>query len=233
MEATFFCWQWKPFAAAISAWHSKSASCRLDLSSSWCCSPTLCTMTLCGCCRATPRTRLRTSGEPEMAASPTHRVSTGERLNTAETTGKLQQAVAVRGIRMTRQRRVILQVIDDAEQHLDVDQILARAQKIDSDIHLVTVYRTIDLLKKQGLIDELDLLHLRCDRHYYEAPGPRDHIHVACLRCGKVREFESRLYEQLKEQIARDFDMQVTVSRTEVGGICNDCLSREKKSPRQ
>jgi len=56
---------------------------------------------------------------------------------------------------LTRQRRVILQVMDDAEQHLDVDQILERAQKIDSGVHLVTVYRTIDLLKKHGLIDEL------------------------------------------------------------------------------
>jgi len=156
------------------------------------------------------------------AVSPSHRVSTGERLNTAETTGKLQQAAGARGIRMTRQRRVILQVMDDAEQHLDVDQILERAQKIDSGVHLVTVYRTIDLLKKQGLIDELDLLHLRGDRHYYETHGPRDHIHVACLRCGKVREFESRLYEQLKEQIARDFHMKVTMSRTEVGGYCEE-----------
>src|SRR5499427_8083454 len=164
-----------------------------------------------------------------MASGASHRVSSGERLNTAETTGKLQQAAASRGIRMTRQRRVILQVMDDAEQHLDVDQILERAQKIDSGVHLVTVYRTIDLLKKEGLIDELDLLHLRGDRHYYETHGPRDHIHVACLRCGKVREFESRLYEQLKEQIARDFEMQVTVSRTEVGGICNDCLAASKK----
>jgi len=50
---------------------------------------------------------------------------------------------------MTRQRRVILQVMDDAEQHLDVDQILERAQKIDSGVHLVTVYRTIDLLKNK------------------------------------------------------------------------------------
>ncbi len=162
-----------------------------------------------------------------MAVAPSHRVSTGERLNTVETTGKLQQAVATRGIRMTRQRRVILQVMDDAEQHLDVDQILERAQKIDAGVHLVTVYRTIDLLKKQGLIDELDLLHLRGDRHYYETHGPRDHIHVACLRCGKVREFESRLYEQLKEQIARDFHMKVTVSRTEVGGYCEECLQKK------
>jgi Fur family transcriptional regulator, ferric uptake regulator len=164
-----------------------------------------------------------------MALAPAHRVSSGERLNTAETTGRLQQAVRRLGIRLTRQRRVILQVMDDAEQHLDVDQILERTQKTDPDVHLVTVYRTIDLLKKHGLIDELDLLHLRGDRHYYETHGPRDHIHVACLRCGKVREFESRLYEQLKEQIARDFGMKVTVSRTEVGGYCAECLAQVSK----
>src|SRR6201997_1924193 len=163
-----------------------------------------------------------------MAATPTHRVSSGERINTAETSGHLQNALRQRGIRLTRQRRVILQVMDAAEQLLDVDQILERAQKISSEVHLVTVYRTIDLLKKEGLIDELDLLHLRGDRHYYETHGPRDHIHVACLRCGKVREFESRLYEQLKQQIAQDCDIQVTVSRTEVGGICNDCLAKER-----
>jgi Fur family ferric uptake transcriptional regulator len=166
-----------------------------------------------------------------MRVSPQHRASTGERLNTAETTGRLQQALGKRRIRLTRQRRVILQVMDDAEQHLDVDQILARAQKIDSGVALVTVYRTIDLLKKHGLIDELDLLHLRGDRHYYETHGPRDHIHVACLGCGKVREFESRLYEQLKQQIARDFAMKVTVSRTEVGGYCAECLAQENGSP--
>ena len=166
-----------------------------------------------------------------MRVSPQHRASTGERLNTAETTERLQQALGKRRIRLTRQRRVILQVMDDAEQHLDVDQILERAQKIDSGVALVTVYRTIDLLKKHGLIDELDLLHLRGDRHYYETHGPRDHIHVACLGCGKVREFESRLYEQLKQQIARDFDMKVTVSRTEVGGYCAECLAQENSSP--
>src|SRR5260370_15319016 len=65
------------------------------------------------------------------------------------------------------------------------------------------------------------------DRHYHETHGPRDHIHVACLRCGEVREVESRLYEQVKEQIARDFHMKVTVSRTEVGGYCEECLQQK------
>jgi Fur family ferric uptake transcriptional regulator len=160
-----------------------------------------------------------------MSATPTHRASTGERINSSETTGNLTKALGERGIRLTRQRRVILQVMDDAEQHLDVDQIFLRAKQIDSGVHLVTVYRTIELLKKERLIDELDLLHLRGDRHYYETHGPRDHIHVACLKCGKVREFESRLYEQLKSQIEKDFGMKVTISRTEVGGYCAECLA--------
>src|ERR1700745_190725 len=161
-----------------------------------------------------------------MSPTPTHRASTSERINTSETTGHLTKALRARGIRLTRQPRAILQVLDDADQRLDVDQIFERAKRIDSGVHLVTVYRTIELLKKHGLIDELDLLHLRGDRHYYETHGPRDHIHVECLKCGKVREFESRLYEQLKSQIERDFKMKVTVSRTEVGGYCAECLGK-------
>ncbi len=163
-----------------------------------------------------------------MSATPSHRASTGERINTSETTGRLEQALRSRGIRMTQQRQGILRVMDDAEQHLDAGSILERARKIDPAVHRVTVYRTLDLLKKYSLIDELDLLHLRGDQHYYESHGPRDHIHVACLRCGKVREFESRLYEQLKQQIESDFGMRVTVARTEVGGYCAECLRNDK-----
>jgi Fur family ferric uptake transcriptional regulator len=158
-----------------------------------------------------------------MASTPAHRVSTGERINADEPPGHLQRELASKGIRLTRQRRVLVQVIENARRHLDADEILERAQKIDSNITRVTVYRTIDLLKRHRLIDELDLLHLRGDRHYYESHGPRDHIHVACLRCGKVREFESELYETLKKQISKDCGIDITVTRTEVGGICEEC----------
>jgi Fur family ferric uptake transcriptional regulator len=161
-----------------------------------------------------------------MSATPAHRVSTGERINIHDTPGRLQRELGARGIRLTRQRRVLLQVMETARRHLDAGEILERAQKIDSNVTRVTVYRTIDLLKRQGLIDELDLLHLRGDRHFYESHGPRDHIHVACMRCGKVREVESPLYEELKRQIARDCDIEITVSRTEVGGVCGDCKQK-------
>jgi Fur family ferric uptake transcriptional regulator len=162
-----------------------------------------------------------------MSATPAHRVSTGERIN-HEAPGRLEHELALRGIRLTRQRKVLLQVMETARRHLDADEILERAQKIDPGVTRVTVYRTLDLLKRQGLIDELDLLHLRGDRHFYESHGPRDHIHVACMGCGKVREFESELYEELKRQISRDCGIEITVSRTEVGGLCADC--RKKRS---
>jgi Fur family ferric uptake transcriptional regulator len=161
-----------------------------------------------------------------MTATPAHRVSTGERINVHEAPGRLQKELGARGIRLTKQRRVLLQVMETARRHLDAGEIFERAQKIDSNITRVTVYRTIDLLKRQGLIDELDLLHLRGDRHFYESHGPRDHIHVACLRCGKVREVESDLYEQLKKQITADTGIEITVARTEIGGQCADCRAK-------
>lgn len=109
---------------------------------------------------------------------------------------------------------------------MDAEEILEHAQQIDPNITRVTVYRTMDLLKSHGLIDELDLLHLRGHRHYYESHGPRDHIHVACVGCGTVREFESPLYEDLKAQIADDLDIEITITRTEVGGLCKDCRKK-------
>lgn len=158
-----------------------------------------------------------------MTSTAARRVSSGERINVQQKPGQLQKQLAARSIRLTRQRRVVLQVMDNAPRHMDAGEILIRAQKIDPRITRVTVYRTLDLLKHHGLIDELDLLHLRGHRHYYESHGPRDHIHIACLRCGKVREFESELYEQLKQQIEQDCEMNVTVARTEIGGYCKSC----------
>src|SRR5882672_1318892 len=139
-------------------------------------------------------------------ASATHRqrVSSGERINAHTDQGKLRSALEGRGVRLTRQRRVLLEVMDQAERHLSADAILERARKIDPRVHRVTVYRTLEMLKSHGLLDELDLLHIHGHRHYYESHGLRDHIHVACLHCGKVREVESDLFEELKRQVQRD-----------------------------
>ncbi len=77
-----------------------------------------------------------------------------------EMPGRLQAHFSERGIRMTEQRRAILSVIETARKHLDASQILRKAQKIDASVDRSTVYRTLRLLKRQGLIDELDLMHI-------------------------------------------------------------------------
>ena len=140
-----------------------------------------------------------------------------------EAPGRLQAELLARGVRLTHQRRTILGIIETADQHLDAGMILRKARKLDSTIDRVTVYRTLKLLKRHGLIDELDLLHIRGDGHYYERHPQREHIHMACLRCGKVMEFESTLFERLKGQIERDCSFHIVVTRVEMGGYCSNC----------
>src|SRR5499433_3542590 len=140
-----------------------------------------------------------------------------------ETPGRLQTELMSRGLRMTHQRKTILSVVETAKQHLDASQILRKARKIDPRIDRVTVYRTLNLLKRHGLIDELDLMHLQGEKHFYERRPQRDHIHMACLRCGKITESESDLFDRLKGQIQRECQFHIIVTRLEVGGYCAEC----------
>jgi Fur family ferric uptake transcriptional regulator len=137
--------------------------------------------------------------------------------------GRLQAEFRQRGIRMTGQRRAILSVIETAQKHLDASQILRKARKIDPSVDRSTVYRTLQMLKRHGLIDELDLMHLNGEGHYYERRLERDHIHMACLRCGKITEFVSDSFERLKRQVEKDCRFRVLVSRLEIGGYCAAC----------
>src|ERR1700744_1114352 len=103
-----------------------------------------------------------------------------------------------KGIRLTAQRRVLIEVIQEAREHLDAGSLLELARQREPNIDRATVYRTIDLLKKLRLIDELDLMHLEGEKHYYEVKTRRDHVHLACFRCGRIEEFTSPLFERLK-----------------------------------
>jgi Fur family ferric uptake transcriptional regulator len=140
-----------------------------------------------------------------------------------EIPGRLQAELAARGVRMTQQRRAVLSVIETAKKHLDASQILRKAQRLDASVDRSTVYRTLRLLKRHGMVDELDLMHLEGERHFYERKPGRDHIHMACLRCGKISEFMSEVFDTLKRQLERDCRFSIVVARLEVGGYCSSC----------
>jgi Fur family transcriptional regulator, ferric uptake regulator len=128
-----------------------------------------------------------------------------------------------KGLRLTQQRRAVIEVLDSANTHLDAATVMKLARERDASIDRATVYRTIELLKKWRLIDELDLMHLNGEKHYYEARTGRDHIHLACFGCGKILEFTSDLFEDLKREISAHNSFDIRVIRLEVGGRCKDC----------
>jgi Fur family ferric uptake transcriptional regulator len=128
-----------------------------------------------------------------------------------------------RGIRLTRQRQILLDLIDKSGKHLDAETLYTMARERDPKLNRVTVYRTLKMLKQGGLVDELDLMHLGGDQHYYETRMKQEHAHVICLRCGKVEEFFGEPLQKLRRQVEQHFGFNVLIARTEIGGYCAHC----------
>ncbi len=137
--------------------------------------------------------------------------------------------VEARGIRLTAQRRALIETIQEATTHLDVASLLMQAREREPNINRATVYRTVKLLKGLGMIDELDLMHLNGEKHYYEARTRQDHLHLACFDCGEIIEFSTPAFERLKQQIAAANQFEIQVARLEVGGLCSSCAAKKKK----
>ena len=141
----------------------------------------------------------------------------------AQTSTAVRSPLRKRGIRLTRQRELLFDLINNSHDHLNADQLYELAKKRDPKINRVTVYRTLKLLKNEGLIDELDLMHFEGEQHYYETRLKQEHAHIVCLRCGSVQEFFGEPLRQIRAQIESDFGFQILVTRTEIGGYCADC----------
>ena len=142
---------------------------------------------------------------------------------TAISRPSLMKALVGRGVRITAQRRLLVEIMQDSPRHLDAAKLLAIAKRRDPRIDRATVYRTIALLKSRGLIDELDLMHLEGEKHYYEVKTSRDHCHLACFGCGAIMEYASPAFEKLKKEMAAEGDFKIRVVRLEVGGYCKKC----------
>lgn len=136
-----------------------------------------------------------------------------------------RRALNTAGMRVTNQRALIMGIIRRGEGHLDADEIYRRAREKEPRLSLSTVYRTLQMLKKLGLVEEL---HFDESHHHYEVKPSAEHHHLVCLGCGRVIEFNHPLSRYVKGNVpeARDFDIaEVEVSVT---GYCAKCRrSRE------
>lgn len=120
------------------------------------------------------------------------------------------------GMRMTGQRRVVAQVLETSDDHPDVDQVFSRAQKVDPNISIATVYRTVKLFEEANIVERLEFGD---GRARYEDAERDHHDHLIDLQSGEVIEFVDPEIEALQERIAAKLGYELRGHRLELYGV--------------
>ena len=121
-----------------------------------------------------------------------------------------------KGLRMTDQRRVIARVLGEAFDHPDVEELYARAARIDARISLATVYRTVKLFEEAGLLERHEFGD---GRARYEDAERDHHDHLIDVTTGQVIEFVDPEIEALQEKIASRLGFRLIGHRLELLGV--------------
>jgi Fe2+ or Zn2+ uptake regulation protein len=126
------------------------------------------------------------------------------------------------GRRLTPQRRLILEALEGSDEHLDAEALYDLVRSRDPHISLATVYRTLAVLKKMGLVEEH---RLGSEHGHYEASGDK-HYHFTCLGCGKVIEFDTPLMAQIEQELGTREGVRVTNTHLHLSGYCAQCQTK-------
>ncbi len=138
-----------------------------------------------------------------------------------------KQILAKTGRRLTNQRALLLDLIRQGHSHVDADELYRIARVKRPRLSLSTVYRSLQLFKKLGLVDER---HFDETHHHYEVKGSREHTHLFCLNCEQVIEYFELIDEKLKEKISKEKDFEIAGIETRVLGYCNKCKGKKNQS---
>lgn len=137
----------------------------------------------------------------------------------------LEEQCATKGMRMTDQRRVIAQVIEQAIDHPDVEDLYRRASAIDPRISLSTVYRTLNLFEEAGLVTKHDF---RDGRARFELIPDEHHDHLIDIRSGKVIEFRNEEIEAIQDVIAKRLGYRLVDHRLELYAVPMQAEEKKK-----
>lgn len=121
-----------------------------------------------------------------------------------------------RGLRLTDQRRTIATVLQDSDDHPDVEELYARASGLDPNISIATVYRTVKLFEESGILEKVDFGD---GRARYEDAERDHHDHLIDLQTGKVIEFVDPEIEALQEKIAAKLGYRLKGHKLELYGV--------------
>ncbi len=132
---------------------------------------------------------------------------------------------------MTGQRRVVAQVLSEASDHPDVEQVYQRAIGLDSNISIATVYRTVRLFEEAKIIERHDFGDGRA--RFEETSIKHHHHHLIDLVSGEVIEFKNAKLESMKKEIARELGYKLVGDRLELYGMPTDSDVADEESGEQ
>lgn len=127
----------------------------------------------------------------------------------------LEKLCIERGMRMTEQRRVIAQVLSESDDHPDAEVLYRRASRLDANISLATIYRTVRLFEEAGVIEKHDFGD---GRSRFETVPENHHDHLIDIKTGDVIEFVDDEIEELQKKIAKRLGYELIDHRLELYG---------------
>lgn len=132
----------------------------------------------------------------------------------------VEKVLREKGFKLTKQRVEIFREILSKRGHFEVEDIVYRIRRKGLKASRATVYRTLNILKEVGLLNEVIKFG---NKTYYEIGTKEHHDHLICLNCGKFIEFHDDRIEEIQGQICGQFNFKPLYHRLEIYGICENC----------
>lgn len=126
--------------------------------------------------------------------------------------------------RNTMQKQEILRAITGEGMHRTAEEVFQEVQKTDPAIGLATVYRNLNLMCQEGLIQKLG----GEDSVTYDG-NPKPHDHIRCIKCGKIMDAPSEYNAEMDAQLEQRTGMKVIRHTVIYQGVCTECLEKEER----
>ena len=134
--------------------------------------------------------------------------------------GEILSKLTEQGYRITPQRMIILDAIENAEDHISAEEILTLVCLQYPNVNISTVYRTLELLKQLGMVTETDFGDGRV--RYHSIKKGRHH-HLVCQKCGGIVDMEESIFNPVKETLLEQYGFDADIHHMAIFGYCKKC----------
>jgi Fur family ferric uptake transcriptional regulator len=132
----------------------------------------------------------------------------------------ITDALNKQGYRLTPQRLMVVSAIEESDDHISAEEIYSQVVAKYPNVNISTVYRTLELLKRLGLVTETDL---GGGRVRYHPADKGHHHHLICQECGAMIDLDESLLEPLKDALLREHDFIADLRHLAIHGRCVKC----------